>query len=275
MITNGRVRRDQGARASEKVGEIERASGLFQLLISLGGTGQLALQACGEIGIRITTEFLKVGEQRVSRGQDIRPRDVLAETGAAPFPGSRQATVADQIDQPRFPPVEIALAERLFEPNLMAQPTDRVGVQIEIVAFERRFRREVCEPMYGIDEMIDPRRTIERRPQPRPREVAHFGKRATGISQPIDRAVSGEPRCLPRTSRGEPGAAAKRAADALGRVLQRLLHPAAKCARIQPVGLHVGEHREQRIDARLDRPLAEEFGAKSVDRVDVRFFEMF
>ena len=34
-----------------------------------------------------------------------------------------------------------------------------------------------------------------------------------------------------------------------------------------------GQHREQRIDARLDRPLAQQVGAEAVDGADVRFLE--
>ena len=42
---------------------------------------------------------------------------------------------------------------------------------------------------------------------------------------------------------------------------------------VEAVRLRLGQHREQRIDARLDRPLAQQLGAEPVDRVDVRFFE--
>ncbi len=42
----------------------------------------------------------------------------------------------------------------------------------------------------------------------------------------------------------------------------------------RPIGLRVGQDRERRIDARLDRPLAQEIGAEGVDGADVRFFEV-
>jgi hypothetical protein len=39
--------------------------------------------------------------------------------------------------------------------------------------------------------------------------------------------------------------------------------------------LRLGEDRKQRIDARFDRPLAQQLGAEAVDRVDVGFLERF
>ena len=42
----------------------------------------------------------------------------------------------------------------------------------------------------------------------------------------------------------------------------------------QPLGLALGEHAEDRIDARLDRPLAQQVGAEPVNRADMRLFEV-
>ena len=41
----------------------------------------------------------------------------------------------------------------------------------------------------------------------------------------------------------------------------------------QPLRLRLGQHREQRIDARLDRTLAQQLGAEAVNGADVRFLE--
>jgi hypothetical protein len=40
-----------------------------------------------------------------------------------------------------------------------------------------------------------------------------------------------------------------------------------------PVGARLGEHLEQGIDARLDRPFAQQIGAEAVNRADVRFLQ--
>ena len=42
----------------------------------------------------------------------------------------------------------------------------------------------------------------------------------------------------------------------------------------QPIGLRVGQHRKRRIDARFDRPLAQQLGAEAVDGADLRLFEV-
>ena len=57
------------------------------------------------------------------------------------------------------------------------------------------------------------------------------------------------------------------------RILQRLLQPRAERAIVETIRLRLGQHGEQRIDARLDRPLAQQLRAEAVNRVDVRFLE--
>jgi hypothetical protein len=58
-------------------------------------------------------------------------------------------------------------------------------------------------------------------------------------------------------------------------MLVRLLQPRAEGARVETIRLNVGEHGEQRIDARFDRTLAQQLGAEAVNRVHVRLFERF
>ena len=86
MRANNRVRFDQVARFREQIGEVERAGGALQRLISLRRPRQLLLQAGGEVGVGVAFELLEIGEQRVARGEDLRSRDVGTELVAAPLP---------------------------------------------------------------------------------------------------------------------------------------------------------------------------------------------
>ena len=78
----------------------------FSCLIAFGRAGQLLLQAGGEIGVGVLLELLQVGEQRVARGQHFAAQRGLAELVAAALARPREAAVADEIDQPRFPAVD-------------------------------------------------------------------------------------------------------------------------------------------------------------------------
>ena len=51
------------------------------------------------------------------------------------------------------------------------------------------------------------------------------------------------------------------------------MEPCPESAGIQPIGLRLGQHPEQRVHARFHGPLAEQVGAKSVDGIDVRLLE--
>ena len=102
------------ARASRSVKSSAPAA-CFSCLVPLGRAGELLLQARGEIGVGVLPELLQLVEQRVARGEHLGARRVLAELVAAALPRAREAAVARQIDEPRLPAVEIALAERLLE----------------------------------------------------------------------------------------------------------------------------------------------------------------
>ena len=259
---------DQVARAGQQIREVEGAGRLLQLLVALGRAGQLLLQARGEIGVGVLPELLEIVEQRVARGQHVGAGRVLAELVAAALPRAREAAVARQIDEPRFPAVEIALAERLLELNLPAEAAHRVGVDVQVVARRQGRRGEGGELMQRRDEPIDLRAAVERRPIPGVREVARLGQRPAGAAQAIDRPAAVAAAAERRRARP-----AQRAAQSFGRVLQRLLQPRAERAAVDAVRLRLGEDGEQRIDARFDRPLAQQLGAEAVDGVDVRFLE--
>ena len=103
---------------------------------------------------------------------------------------------------------------------------------------------------------------VERISRPRAGEVAPLGELPRRVAQPIDRAVV-----------AAEGRTPQRPAHALGRIRQLLLEPSAERIVEQPRRRRLGEHFEQRIDARLDRPLAQQIGAEAVDGADVRLLE--
>ena len=110
---------------------------------------------------------------------------------------------------------------------------------------------------------IDLAAAVKRWPIPRAGKVARLGEASAGAAQTIDR-----PAGIERAARPP-----QRTAHAIGWTLQHFLEPGAERARIDAVRLRLSQHREHRIDARLDRPLAQQLGAKPVDGVDVRFLE--
>ena len=67
--------------------------------------------------------------------------------------------------------------------------------------------------------------------------------------------------------------AAQRSPHAFGRVVELALQPVGERLVEEPRRLPFGEHGERRVDARLDRPLAQQVGAEAVDGADVRFLE--
>ena len=69
-------------------------------------------------------------------------------------------------------------------------------------------------------------------------------------------------------------AATEDAADPFGRVGERLLEPAVEGAPEERAGDVLGRDLEERIDPRLDRPLAEEIAAEGVNRADPRLLEL-
>ena len=267
MPSHGRIRAQQRPRPREQVGEVERAGRPLQVLVAVGGAGELLLERRRQVGVGPPAKVLQVGEQGIARREDGRPRDVRAVFVAAAFARTRQAAIAHEVDQTRFPSIEIHLAERLFEQNLAAEAAHGVRVDEERVAAGRGPGRQVGEGVQRCEQALDFGPAVERRPPPRLREVAPLGQHPAGAAQSFDR-----PAAIATLERGR-ARPSQRAAQALGRALQRLLQPRTKRPPVQTVRLRLGQHREERIDAGLDRPLAEQLGAEAVNRVDVRVFE--
>ena len=99
------------------------------------------------------------------------------------------------------------------------------------------------------------------------------GNRATRrASRPALRSRSTGP-SLPRRRKPARSSGAARAARRPADSCSASCSQPRNAAVVQAAGLRLGEHREQRIDARLDRALAQQLGAEPVNGVDVRFFE--
>src|ERR1051325_5554673 len=120
--------------------------------------------------------------------------------------------------------------------------------------------------MHEIDDARDGRVAIERGARPPGAETAPLRELEGGAPQPFDGSVF-----VRRTRPQRPARSPQRAADACGRVLEARLPPAVERLLEQPLRLPFGEHAEQRIDPRLDRPFAQQIGAETVNGADVRF----
>src|SRR5262249_26067151 len=112
---------------------------------------------------------------------------LLPELVAAPLSSAGEAAIAREIDEPRFPAVEIAAAERRFQAYLAAEAADRSGVDEEVVAFGSRRRRQIRERVQRADHPVDLGLAIDPGSGPGMREVAPLSERAAGRPQPIDR----------------------------------------------------------------------------------------
>src|SRR5438093_1860701 len=114
---------------------------------------------------------------------------------------------------------------------------------------------------------IDFSDAIKRRTVPGLRKIAPLGKHPSGITQAIDWTAAVA--AAKRRSAGP----AERPSNTFGRILKRLLQPRREGAVVQPSRLRFREHDEQRVDARFNGTLAQQLGAKSMDRIDMRFLE--
>jgi hypothetical protein len=110
---------------------------------------------------------------------------------------------------------------------------------------------------------------IERTPRPRCREIAPLRQFPRRSLQSIDRAVLTRARAEKRERRRSP----EGTPHTFRRIGQLLLQPPAKRLFEQPLRLRFGQHSKQRVDARLDRPLAQQLGTEPMNRIDVGFFE--
>ena len=266
------VRLDQIAGAREQVGEVERAGRRLQRLIARRRAGELLLKARGEVGVGILLELLQIGEQRVARGEHVGPRRRPCRT-CSRCPSACARSRGRARDRPAALPSRRDRAGRTTaRAGSDGSAAGRASVSmIEVVA---RRRRGCAVRSREIDAARATRRSIS---APRSnggrrhgaRKVAPLGQRAAGAAQPIDRTVA------VAAAAETPAALVRRSARRRpsGGSCSASCSQARNARVVQAVRLRLGEHREQRIDARFDRPLAQQLGAEAVDGVDVRFLE--
>jgi len=158
------------------------------------------------------------------------------------------------------------LWERLLELNLAAEAPDRIEGLEQVVA-GRAERAQPGDLVHQLQCGGETARTAERRARPRADEIADAGQRPAGAAKAVDRA---------RVARGAEGRAARspqRSSNTLCRSRQHVLQPGTERSRVHPRRLGLGEHRKQRVDAGLDRTLAQQLGAETMNGVDMRLLE--
>ena len=181
------------------------------------------------------------------------------------MPHVSEHAIARQIDETGFPAVVVGgagISEVLLQRDLVGEASRRFGARAERIVARRWLPRERCGLTQDGDGVVDLLFAVERVSRPLAGEVAPLRELPRRVAQPLDRPVV-----------AAEGGAPQRPAHALGRIRQLLLEPSAERIVEQPRRRRLGEHFEQRIDARLDRPLAQQVGAEAVNGADVRFFQ--
>ena len=261
-----RVVADQVARAEQQVEEVERAGVRLQLLVALERGPQFGLEPRGEIRVGVHPELIETRAQLADGRPHAVARHAVAVGAAPSLTRVGQHAIARQIDEASFPAVvvDVRVAERLLQADLVAQPAYRVGPGEERIVSRGGIAREVGALVQQRDHREDRVLAIEGIPRPWRGEIAPFREIPRRPAQPVDRPI-----VVPAERRS-----AERPANALRRTRQLLLQPAAERLVEQTLRSGFGQHLEQRVDAGLDRPLAQEIGAEGVDRADVCFFEL-
>jgi hypothetical protein len=158
-------------------------------LIPLGRPLQLVLQRRGQIRVGVALELLQVRKELVACGQHFAARHVFPVLVAAALACPRKTAIANEIDEARFPAVQIAMVERLLEPDLPAQAPNAVRIDVQTVAVERSSLCQVCETMKRGDHPKHFGLPIEVRTCPRGWKVSPFGERSARGAQAIDGTV--------------------------------------------------------------------------------------
>ena len=129
-----------------------------------------------------------------------------------------QRAIARQIHEPRFPAVVVGgsvVAKRLLQPNLVAQPAQRIGAEKERVVPRARVAGELGDVMKPRHERIDLAFAIEGVARPGRGEIPPLGEIPGGLAQAVDRSVLAA-KCR----------SAQRTPYAVRRVGEHLLQPA-------------------------------------------------
>jgi hypothetical protein len=264
LASHGGVAHQQVARAQQQVDEVEAAGTPLLRLVSGDGFPQLVVQAGGQIRVGVLLQAVERLLGGVAQREHRLARDAwreLAPALAHPVPAR---LAAGEIAQLRLETVIVAARRLLAQPDLADPARDLRQVLRQPVVRRRRARREIGELAELLHDRVDGRLAGERQALPTRVEIGV-------IHQLRERALEIGARTL--------GAEAARstaqdAAHALGRIGQRALEPALEGAREQAPLLVLVGHREERVDAGLDRPLVQQVGAEAMDRADARELEL-
>ena len=238
-----------------------RPAAFFQFTIDADHRPEFVAQQRREAGAGAIAKFVKPDAQRVTPREDLGARE-FAEAIARTAPSPMTVVAANQPQQRRFECVVIAIAHR-FEPRRLGNRT-------------AEFFQRAAQPILGIargsqsaerfdlvDQGIDLAVALERLVMPGRVEVAPFEQFLRGGPQQRPRAVAV----------GHVGAA-QDASHAFAGICQRLLEPAIEGGIEDRAGGVFGSDLEHRIDCGLDRTLAQQVGAKRMNRADARLFEL-
>ena len=264
---------DQVARPQQQVDEVDRSGVGLQPAVTVDRFPQLGLQPRREVGVGDAPELLEDLDDLPVLLQHLRACLAGAVQGPA-SPGLRadNVAVAGELHQQRLDAVVVAAArpDRIGLADLLHDGAYRLHREVEPIVAVLRLVREVGELHQVRRHLIDHRLARKVLAAPRPGEVAPLGEGPGGPLDAVRRAVA--PRLGVVEARPVP--AAEGAADALGRIIERRLQPVLKRLPEELARLRLVQHRELRIDPRLDRPFTQQVSTEAMDRRDLRFFEM-
>ena len=263
----------QVARLDQQIEKVERAGFLLARFVATQAVAHLFAKQRRQIGVGIVPELLEVDQElRVGRQRLIaRDADGKCRAGSLARPG--KVAIVGQRHQRGFPPVVGALGNHVADRATLPLDLDTggaggLGVDREVVALLERPRRHLRKILELLGQRLDVAMAIVRRPRPGRGVVAPLAEIARGPAQTLDRAVT------LLLLRPPPHGPPKRSPDAVTRVRELLVQPGRERLVENAVGLCFGEDDEGRIDARFDRPLAQQLGAEAVNGADLRFFEV-
>jgi len=260
------------ARAHQQIHEVEPSLLVLERAIPLDRPHQLDLEQGGEIRVHQVLEALEDLDEVGVGLQHVGARDAGRVLRAVPFAHVvLELPVGGEIDQRGLEAVVVAVPRPLGAARVLAQPPRGPRVEVQAVLLPvRRLLGEVGVVVHVAEHLVDERGAVEGLTRPRRRKVAPVAQRPAGLAQPPGRTI----RPLVVREARETRSPAERPPHTLRRVLELLLEPAVEGPRVKPLGLGLGQHLEPGIDARLDRPLAQELGTETVNGGDVGLLEV-
>ncbi len=254
-----RIVANQVARDQQQIEEVEPARAPLQFFVDTDQRPQFLAQHRREIRARIVAKLLEPFMQFGAAAKDIAPRfgsKIAAVTLPLPTPARRKRY------QHCFERVVIAASYRFEAGRFTPRTRDRVEALAEPVV---RFRSdgEFSERFDLGDDRVDLTVARERRRLPRRIEIA-----------PVEKLQRRPARDRPWTAARGQIAAPQQSAHPLARIFEHLFEPSIECGIEHLARNFFGRDFKPWIDLRLHRTLAQQVGAKRMDRADSRFFEL-